>query len=62
MPQVMITLAEGRTDDQKARAASDITRAVCEHLQCKPETVSVVFNDVKGENWAIAGKMLSSRN
>jgi 4-oxalocrotonate tautomerase len=61
MPWIRVDLSSGRTEDQKAKAAEAITKALVEHCNCKPETVSIVFNDVSNENWASGGVLLSKR-
>lgn len=61
MPWIRVDLSSGRTEDQKAKAAEAITKALVEHCNCKPETVSIVFNDVSNENWAAGGVLLSKR-
>jgi 4-oxalocrotonate tautomerase len=59
MPVVWISLIEGRTQDQKARVAEAVTRAMVEHAGSSPDQVNVIFDDKSRENWAITGKLLS---
>lgn len=61
MPWIRIDLSSGRTEDQKGKTAEAITKAMVEHCNCKPETISIVFNDVPDHNWASNGVMLSRR-
>ncbi|MCB1378840.1 MAG: tautomerase family protein [Alphaproteobacteria bacterium] len=61
MPWIRVELSAGRTEAQKAKAAEAITKALVDHCNCKPETVSIVFNDVANENWAFGGVLLSKR-
>jgi 4-oxalocrotonate tautomerase len=49
MPWIRVDLSSGRTEDQKAKAAEAITKALVEHCNCKPE------------NWASGGVLLSKR-
>ena len=57
MPTVNIQLYAGRTLEQKRAFAEKVTTLVCETLGSTPETVHVIFTDVKRENWATAGRL-----
>lgn len=59
MPWIRVDLSDGRSPEQKKKAAEAITKAMVDFCNCKPETVSIVFNDVTGDNWAIGGRLLS---
>jgi hypothetical protein len=55
-----------RTSKQSGNQALDssigrspITKETCRVLGCGPEAVDIVFEDVKKENWATAGKLWS---
>lgn len=61
MPWVTIDLSEGRTVEQKRKAARAVTDAIVEHCGCTSESVSIVFNDVSADNWAFGGKLLSQK-
>lgn len=61
MPIVQITLIQGRTDEQKSKAAAAITKALHEHLNATPDHTYVVFQDVAPSNWAISGALLSEK-
>jgi 4-oxalocrotonate tautomerase len=58
MPIVKVELLAGRTRDQKARAAKEITEAIERTLGAKPESTLVVFTDVEKSDWAKAGQLL----
>jgi 4-oxalocrotonate tautomerase len=58
MPWITITLSKGRTPKQKAALAAEITRSMCEHLECQPRSIGIVFHDVEDQNWSIGGKLL----
>ncbi len=51
MPHVIVKLVAGRTDQQKARIAADITRAIMTGAETSEEAVSVAFEDVAKEDW-----------
>lgn len=57
MPIVKVELFEGRTREQKAKAAKEITEAVNRTLGAKPESTHVIFADVSKSDWAHAGKL-----
>ena len=61
MPWVKVDLSTGRNEEQKAKAAEAITKALVEHCNCTPESVSIVFNDVDSHNWAFGGTLLSRK-
>jgi 4-oxalocrotonate tautomerase len=61
MPAMTIKLFEGRTVEKKRELAEAITKETCRVLGCGPEAVDIVFEDVKKENWATAGKLWSDR-
>jgi len=65
---VVITWQEGRSKEQKAKVADEITKILVKDGQpfwdepaLKPEQVTVIFNDVKKDNWALNGKLASER-
>lgn len=59
MPTIHVELFEGRTVDQKRAFAEAVTKATVETLGAKPNTVEIIFTDVKRENWAVAGRLSS---
>ena len=62
MPSMHIKLFEGRTKEKKAELAAALTAETCRVLGCGPEAVDIIFEDVKKENWATAGKLWSDRD
>lgn len=61
MPIVHIMLMQGRSEEQKSKAAAAITKALNEHLNATPDHTNVVFQDVAPANWAIGGALLSEK-
>ncbi len=51
MPHVIIKLQSGRTDQQKANLAAEVTKAVMATLKTGEEAVSVAVEDVKPNDW-----------
>lgn len=58
MPMIRVEMSAGRTQEQKQKVVDDITKALVEHCGCTPQSVHVVFSDVKPSDWAIAGQFL----
>ena len=58
MPFVQISLLEGRTIAQKHELMASVTKAVCDTLSSKPESVRVALYEVSGDDWSVAGKPL----
>lgn len=61
MPYVKIELISGRSKEQKAKLAKDVTDALQRHCNAKPESTFVVIQDVEKENWASGGVLLSDK-
>jgi 4-oxalocrotonate tautomerase len=52
MPHVIVKLYAGRSEQQKARLAEDISKTVMANLNCEEKSVSVGIEDVKPQDWA----------
>jgi len=61
MPLVRVTLAEGRTPEQKQALARDITDAVVRHCGGHASHVYVLFDDVPPDEWLIGGETVTER-
>ncbi|MEE2700834.1 MAG: tautomerase family protein [Chloroflexota bacterium] len=59
MPIVRVSMFTGRTHEQKAELAQAITDAVVRIGKTTPDATLVVFEDVRREDWAQAGKLAS---
>jgi len=57
VPIIKIDLFEGKTVDQKRRAAKGITDVCCSEFGLSPESVRIIFNDMKKEDFAVGGKL-----
>lgn len=53
MPIVRITLATGRSNEQKSAVAKDITQALMLHCGAPAEGVNILFEDVELDNWIV---------
>jgi 4-oxalocrotonate tautomerase len=58
MPVVRVSMLEGRTKEQKAALAKAITNALVDIAKTKPESVFVIFENVRKEDWAAAGNLM----
>ena len=61
MPIVTVSMAAGRSKEQRADLAKAITDAVVTIAKTTPEATTVVFEDVPRENWAEAGVLASDQ-
>lgn len=59
MPTIRIDLFEGRTREQKAELAKEITDACVRVLGGPPGSVDVIFYDVARHDWATGGSLWS---
>jgi 4-oxalocrotonate tautomerase len=51
MPHIVVKMISGRTDEQKARLAEEVTKAVMSALNCAEKSVSVAVEDVASADW-----------
>jgi 4-oxalocrotonate tautomerase len=58
MPQVQITMLEGRTLEQKRRVAQRVTDALVEDAGASRDAISISFVEVSKENYASAGVLI----
>ena len=58
MPQVQITLLQGRTLEQKRRVTQRITDALVEDAGATREAISISFVEVSKESYASAGVLI----
>ena len=59
MPVIRVSMWKGRTHEQKAELAKAITNVMVEVGKTKAEAVTIIFEEVEKENWAIAGSLAS---
>jgi 4-oxalocrotonate tautomerase len=60
MPVIRVELSAGRTQQQKQQVAEEITQSMIARCGCRPETIHIVFVDVKPSDWAVGGKFLGA--
>ena len=61
MPVAHITLLQGRTKEQKAAMAEEITTTIHKHAGAPKEAIIIIFHDVTGDDWSTAGTLFSNR-
>jgi 4-oxalocrotonate tautomerase len=59
MPVVTITLAKGRSYDQKKQLSEEIARSLTTVLGVPVERVTILIHELDKENIALSGKLLS---
>ena len=59
MPFIHVRLFEGRSIEQKREFSESVTREAVKILKCTPDSVDIVFDDVKKSDWAHNGKLAS---
>ena len=57
VPAFHIEIFEGRSVEQKRQLAAALTGTTCKVPGVEPQSVDIVFHDVKPKNWATAGKL-----
>ena len=55
MPIVTIEWYEGRSDEQKAKVAEEVTNVLVEHGECARDSVWMRFVDTPRKDWAMGG-------
>jgi len=60
MPVVTIQMMPGRTDEQKEKLIKGITKAF-EDIGVKPESLTIVIQEVPKSNWGVHGEQASKR-
>lgn len=59
MPLIQVSLYEGRSIEQKREFVKVVTAETASILKCPPESVEIIFEDIKKSDWASAGKLAS---
>lgn len=57
MPVIYAHILEGRSDETKRAYIKALTEVSVKHLQCRPESVSVILTDMPFTHYGRAGKM-----
>ncbi|CAI2666595.1 2-hydroxymuconate tautomerase [Apilactobacillus apinorum] len=59
MPLVHIDLIEGRNEEQLKGLVADVTAAIVKNTGAPAEHVHIVLNEMKKNNYSVAGKLKS---
>ena len=57
MPVVHVEMWEGRTKEEKAEVAKAFADDLVRIFKCRQESITIIFSDVKKENWAKGGTL-----
>lgn len=60
MPIVRIEMLPGRSQETKAKIAQETTALLTRELGVEASHIYVMFDEVPGQNWAVAGQFLPS--
>lgn len=55
MPTITVKLLEGRTDEQKKALIEKMTEVVCETVNAKPESVTIILEEMAKNHFAKGG-------
>lgn len=58
MPIIIVNLKEGRKLEQKRAMIEGITKVVSETTGAKPESVRIIVNEMRNEDFAIGGVLV----
>jgi len=61
MPTIRVELFEGRTPQQKAALAKELTEACVRVLGGNADGIDVIFSDVARHDWATGGVLWSEK-
>jgi 4-oxalocrotonate tautomerase len=61
MPTLHVELFEGRTHEQKAALAKELTDACVRVLGGSADAVDIIFRDVARHDWATGGALWSEK-
>jgi 4-oxalocrotonate tautomerase len=51
MPHVIVKLQSGRSEQQKAKIAEEITKTIMTTANCAEQSVSVSIEDIEPDDW-----------
>jgi 4-oxalocrotonate tautomerase len=58
---IRVEMFAGRTAEQKREYVAVVTRETCRILNCKPEDVNIILDEIPRERWATAGRLWSEQ-
>ncbi|ACS78900.1 4-oxalocrotonate tautomerase [Maridesulfovibrio salexigens] len=61
MPVIKVEMFEGRTIEQKRELVEVLSKETARITGCSVESIYVVIDEVKKENWGAGGKLCSDK-
>ncbi|MCX7057490.1 MAG: 2-hydroxymuconate tautomerase [Pseudomonadota bacterium] len=61
MPLIHVEMFAGRTREQKRELAQALTETCVRVTGCAPEVVTILFQDVDKQDWAVAGEVMADK-
>ena len=61
MPIITVKIGKGRTVEKKRALVEALTKVAVEKLDAKEEWVTVLIEELDGQNWGVAGELLSDK-
>ncbi|MES3008956.1 MAG: 2-hydroxymuconate tautomerase family protein [Pseudomonadota bacterium] len=61
MPIIRVEMLEGRPVEKKRELVATLTRETARITGCTEASVYVVIEDVKKENWGVAGQLMADK-
>jgi 4-oxalocrotonate tautomerase len=58
MPIIRVEMFKGRSREEKRSLVRELTETFVRVAGGKPESVTIIFQDVDKENWAAAGALM----
>lgn len=59
MPVVRVSWFDGKTAEEKAKVAQEITESIVKNTGTEASYIYVIFEDVKASDWAGSGKLFA---
>jgi 4-oxalocrotonate tautomerase len=61
MPIIRVEMLEGRSREQKRELSLSLTKEMARIAQVSEASIFVVIEEVKKDNWAVGGELLSDK-
>jgi len=58
MPLITMRIMEGRNINKKRNMVKKVTAAVCETLECPADAVRISIEEMRAENYSVAGELI----
>lgn len=61
MPTIRVEMLPGRSPEIKKAIAEGLTQVMVDQASATPSSVHVIFTEIEGTDWCVAGVPLSER-